>query len=358
MKVITVPVKELPAELAAAWAGLQVADPRVDSPFFRPEFALAVAKTRDDVEVAVLEEQGAPVGFFPFQRSRGHLGRPVGGRLSDFQGVVLKAGARLEPQRLISACGLSAWYFDHLLQAHSGFGPFHWTKVDSPYIDVPPAFDTYLAGRRAAGSADVMQAMNKKKRSERQLGPIRFELRTTDLQVLSKLIEWKSQQFQKSQLTSLFSFPWTVALLKDLLAMPDNPDFSGIMSALYIGDRLAAAHFGMRSRHVIHWWFPAYDAELAKHSPGSQLLLELVRAAGAAGVTRIDLGKGPESYKRSFMTGATPLAEGAVDSRVVTRMMRRAFHRAHHWARESPLRRPAMVPWRLIMRVRDRIQFR
>ena len=42
-------------------------NPQLDNPFFRPEFTQAVAAVRDDVEVAVLEIQQQPVGFFPYQ---------------------------------------------------------------------------------------------------------------------------------------------------------------------------------------------------------------------------------------------------------------------------------------------------
>jgi CelD/BcsL family acetyltransferase involved in cellulose biosynthesis len=358
MQVTTIPAKELSTDLVAAWTDIQSAEPSLNSPFFRPEFTQAVAAVRDNVEIAVLEEAGRCVGFFPFERSRGNVGRPVGGRLSDFQGVVLESGVQLDPTQLMRQCRLSAWYFDHLLTAQTAFSPFHWTRDCSPFIDVSCGYDAYIAQRRAAGAPVVKEALKKKRKSENQLGPVRFEARIADMRVLSTLIDWKSQQYSRTHITSPFSFPWTVALLERLLQMPDNAEFTGMMSALYLGDRLAAAHVGMRSKSVVHWWFPAYDPELGKYSPGSQIILEMVRVASALGIERIDLGKGPEPFKRSFMTGSIPLAEGAVDSRAVTRTMRRAWHHAHHWARASRLRRPALVPWRLIMRVRDHLQFR
>jgi CelD/BcsL family acetyltransferase involved in cellulose biosynthesis len=357
MNITTISAKELSPDVVAAWKDIQSTDHSVDSPFFRPEFAQAVAAVREDAEVAVLEQEGQYVGFFPFQRSRGNVGRPIGGRLSDFQGVVTRPGIKLDPMHLVRQCRLSAWGFDHLIATQAAFAPFHWSADCSPYIDVSAGYDAYQVERRAAGAGDVLQAVKKRRKCERQLG-VRFESRTTDRHVLETLIEWKSNQCARLRVTSPFSFPWTVALLQRLLLLRDNPDFSGMLSALYIGDRLAAAHFGMRSGRVLHWWFTAYDPELSKYSPGSQLLLELVKAGGSLGLARIDLGKGPEPYKRDFMTGAIALAEGSVDTRTITCGLRRAWHRAHHWARESPLRGPAAVPWRLIRRVRDQFQFR
>jgi CelD/BcsL family acetyltransferase involved in cellulose biosynthesis len=310
------------------------------------------------VEVAVIEDGPDLVGFFPFQRGSDRVGLPVGGRLSDFQGIVMAAGCAIEPVELVRGCGLSAWHFDHMLAAQAAFAPFHWTAAYSPYIDVSAGFDQYLAARRAAAAGDVMQALNKKKKSERQLGPVRLEFESTDRRVLERLIDWKSRQYARSQVTSVFAFPWVVALFEHLLSRPAACDFQGILSALYLGDKLVAAHFGIRSRRVLHWWFPAYDAELAKYSPGAQLLLELVHAAAGRGIQRIDLGEGDEPYKSSFMTGATALAVGSVDTRPAARAARKLWHHTKRWVRQSPFRGPATVPWRFIRNMRDKVQFR
>jgi CelD/BcsL family acetyltransferase involved in cellulose biosynthesis len=358
LKVTTVAAGSLSAEQVAAWSALQAADGTVDSPFFRPELAEAAAAVRGDVEVAILEDAGQLVGFLPFQRGSDNVGRPLSGRLSDFQGVVLARGYAIEPLALVRACGLKALYFDHLLARQEVFRPFHWTVAASPYMDISRGVDAYLAERRAAGAGDVSQALNKKKRAEKQMGPVRFEPHTRDSAVLARIIDWKTQQYQRTRVTSVFSFGWVVEFIEQLLDMPATEDFAATLSALYLGDTLAAAHFGIRSRNVQHWWFPAYDSELSKYSPGSQLLLELARSAAAGGIERIDLGAGQESYKQSFMTGATDVAIGAVDRRPVARAARRLWHHTKRWVRESPLRGPAMAPWRVIRSLRDRAQFR
>jgi CelD/BcsL family acetyltransferase involved in cellulose biosynthesis len=88
----------------------------------------------------------------------------------------------------------------------------------------------------------------------------------------------------------------------------------GIVSSLYFGDRLAAVHFGFSSGNILHWWFPAYDTALGKYSPGMILLLETIRAAYGSGIARIQLGKGEERYKLSFMTGSRVLNESTIDA--------------------------------------------
>lgn len=358
MKVTTIRGRDLSRECALAWSESQGADRNLDSPYFCPEFTQAVAAVRDDVEVALLEEKGQPAGFFPFQRGSSNVGRPVGGRLSDFQGVILKPGVSVTPQRLIDDCRLRAWSFDCLLQSQTAFAPFQWAATPSPFIDLRTPYDTYLQERRAAGATDVMQALAKRKKAERALGPMRLELRTTDPGVLDQLIEWKSEQYRRTKVVNVLSYPWTLALLRRLLAMDESPWFAGVLSALYFGDHLAAVHFGMRSRHVLHWWFPAYDPQLGKYSPGGQLLLELMRVTPSIGIDRIDLGKGTEQYKRSFMNGAIPLTEGSIDSRPMIRAARQVWRHAKRRASESRYRQLALGPWRFFVRMREQFEFR
>ena len=83
-------------------------------------------------------------------------------------------------------------------------------------------------------------------------------------------------------MTNVFAFPWTRALLDRIFACRGEA-FAGELSALYAGDRLAAVHFGMRSYGVLHLWFPSYDADLAKFSPGLIHDLELHQGRGRAG---------------------------------------------------------------------------
>ena len=137
MKVQTVPATELQEEHVAAWSTLQFAAGGVDSPFFCPEFTQAVAAVRDDVEVAILEDNHETIGFFPFQRGVNNDGRPVGGRLSDFQGIVLKSAVDLDPMWLLRGCHLTAWHFDHLVAMQPAFAPFSWTSENSRLSTFP-----------------------------------------------------------------------------------------------------------------------------------------------------------------------------------------------------------------------------
>lgn len=330
----------LTSDHIAAWSQMLAEDPALDSPFFRPEFTQAVAAVRDDVEVALLEDAGRTVGFLPYQRDAGNVGRPVGGYMSDFQGLILKPGTECSPTDLIRGCGLRAWQFDHLLTSQARFRPYHWLTAASPYMDLSRGFDAYRAGRVNTSSDELSQTQRKIRKVQREVGPLRYEPFCTDLDILKTLFDWKMQQYRRIKVINYLQPDWTRALVDRLVRLRDNT-FRGMLSALYLGDRLAAARFGIRSNGVLHGWIMAYDVSLAKYSPGSILLLETAKSAPELGVHRIDLGKGTEQYKQQFMSGAIQVAEGSVDLRTVSAAIRRGWRCTRELVRASPLRAPA-----------------
>jgi CelD/BcsL family acetyltransferase involved in cellulose biosynthesis len=341
---------ELTRGLAACWNRIQSANPDLDSPYFAADYVRAVASVRGDVEVAVLESDGQATGFFPFQRSSRGVGLPVGGRLSDFQAVIALPGSEWSAPELIRSCRLTAWKFDHLLVSQGQFRPYHWAEAPSPFVDLADGFDAYRQARRHQGSRGIDSILYERRKAERRVGPVRFEFHTNDERVFQALLQWKGAQLRSSGQTDLFSSRWIVELL-DRIRQCQGQDFSGVLSALYLGERLAAAHLGMRSGAVLHYWFPAYDPAQATSSAGQICFVELARAAANLGVRRIDLGKGREPYKLRLMSGSIAVAEGALDLRPAVALATRSWHRALDWARDSPLRRPLLRPARWLRRM-------
>jgi CelD/BcsL family acetyltransferase involved in cellulose biosynthesis len=116
-----------------------------------------------------------------------------------------------------------------------------------------------------------------------------------------------------------------------------DPAFAGILSTVHIGDHLVAAHFGIRSDHVLHWWFPVYDPAYAQLSPGWILLREIVAATPGLGVSRIDLGRGDDEYKRRAKTGEILVGQGTITRSGTRHMLRRARHTTINAAKASPV---------------------
>jgi CelD/BcsL family acetyltransferase involved in cellulose biosynthesis len=123
-----------------------------------------------------------------------------------------------------------------------------------------------------------------------------------------------------------------------------------VLSTLRIGDQLVAAHMGMRSHNVLHWWFPAYDKQFAKVSPGLILLLELTRTAAAMGIREIELGPGDEPYKELVANNQIMIASGFIGSASVPLWLRYMAHKAEKMAIRLPIAQRTW-PGRLVRRI-------
>ena len=339
------------------WARFQRENTYLDSPYFCFEFTRAVGRVRDDVEVAVLRYADRVVGFFPFQRHSKHFAKPVGGRLSDYQGIIAPATRQFDAREVLRRCDLSTWNFDHVADGQSAFEPFQRLSDLSPYLDLSDGFDEYTRRLRKAGR-DELKATNRKRRKiEREVGPVRFEHRSDCGEAFDLLLRWKSQQYKQTNVTDVFAFPWTSKLLREIWQQSTSA-FEGMLSVLYAGDHPIAAHFGMRSAAVLHWWFPSYDPAFASYSPGRVLLAEMAQACASEQLRKLDLGRGVAPYKARAMSGATRVLEGSVDLRPVARHLRSTWIATRKLVKSSALYGPARVPGRLIHRLREWAEFR
>jgi CelD/BcsL family acetyltransferase involved in cellulose biosynthesis len=357
MKIYATTFDRLTPEQIRAWSAIQRAEPSLDSPYFRSEFAEAVAAVRRDVEVAVFEENGEAVGFFPFQRTRKNIAMPVGGMMSDFQGVVIRSDVEFDPRQLLRDCSLSAWSFNHLIVGQKPFMPHHWRVDPSPYLDLSQGWEAYRTEQLAIHKESFKKTLRKLHKAEHEAGPLRLEIHTEDPTVFQAMVDWKVEQYRRSEGTNVLGFDWTIGLLQRILSARDDA-FCGMLSALYFGDTLAAVLLSMRSYGVLHGWFSSYGLEYSSLSPGLLLWLKLAETLPELGVRRVDLGKGPERYKRELMSGAIELAEGTIDLRPLRAMARQQWNRAYHWARQSPLRRPLLGPARFLRRLVETRSFR
>jgi len=318
--------EDLDAGLIAAWRSIQEREPRFESPYFCPEFTQAVASVRDDVRVVVIENDGRPAGFFPHQRAAWGRGSPVGGALSDYHGVIATPQAEWGVAELMRAAGLSVWTFDHLVDATGRFAPYVTASAAaSPQIEL-------------AGFEPPPDFARKARNLARAAGELSFSLHAPGSGTLERMFEWKSEQYRRTGLTDAFGVPWTRALLQKVM-LTQCAGFAGTCSVLHAGDEIVAVHAGMRSRSVLHWWFPTHNAVHAAYSPGILLLLRVAAGAAALGIQRVDLGKGDARYKRSLMTGAAPLREGCVELpslAATARRLRRLAEGRAEW--QLPLR--------------------
>lgn len=313
MQIRCAPWEEAGGGARPAWNALRASNAALRSPYFAWPFIDIVARRRGGVEVALLEDDGRPVGFLPFQRAAPRRAEPVGTPLSDYHGVVARPRFAFDPRRWLEACGLESFAFDHLVVDQEGWTPFVQARPRSPHLDLTAGVDAWMSERRRQGRSRFGRLAELGRALARARGPLRFELDVREPACLERLLGLKSAQYRRTLGVErdLFARPEMVAIVGDI-HRTRLPELAGLLSVLWAGETLAAAHFGMRSGDVLHWWFPVYAPELERYSPGALLLLELVRSAAGAGIGLIDFGKGAEPYKLRLANGSFEVAEGVV----------------------------------------------
>jgi len=310
---------ELSAADRAAWTALQSkahlqGSPELANPFLSPEFALAVGRCRRGVRIAVVREDGEPAAFFPFQRTAAGVGRAVGLGVSDAQGLVHRPGFVWDARELLRACGLAVWEFDHLVEGQEPFAAGTRGSFPSPVMDVDQGYDAYLRHLRSQAPKFTRTTLAKERRLTRTASEVRYVHDERDPAVLRTLMGWKSAQYRRTGRSDRFAHDWISHLVQQLFHTRSEP-FAGILSVLYAEDRPIAAHFGLRTERVLACWFPAYDPEYAKYSPGLVLHLRMAEAAAADGIAYLDLGRGQKEYKDSLKTREITVSEGWVTRR-------------------------------------------
>jgi CelD/BcsL family acetyltransferase involved in cellulose biosynthesis len=318
------------------WLDIQAASRVYESPYFRPEFTRAIGDVRHDAEVVVIEDEGQNVGYFPFQRGKLNLGRPIGGKMSDYHGPIVRPGTEFDPGELLAACRLACWDFDHLVTATSAFEPFVTVRDKSPQMDLNEGFAAYSRHRRDAGSDAVHRQGQKTRKLAREVGAVQFDFDANDEEAYALLLRWKSEQFTRTGLTDVFSFEWTRSLL-DKLRQHRGREFSAPLSILRAGDKVAAACLSLRSGSVLHSWFTAYNPEMSSYSPGMSLFVRLGEEAEQLGLRTVDLGRGEERYKWSLANASAVVCEGSVSRRSLGTLLRSGWRQTRDWVNRSPL---------------------
>ncbi|MCT7356197.1 GNAT family N-acetyltransferase [Streptomyces sp. 15-116A] len=312
------------------WRELRAAADVPRNPFMEPEFTTAVGRVRPQARVAVLYDGLEPAGFLPFERGALGQGLAIGLGVSDCQGAILRPGLAWDTAELLRACSVSSFAFDNLEADQRLFVPYAAEEHATFVIDVEKGYETYESVLRTQSPKFLKTTLAKERRLGRQVGPVRFVFDERDPAALRTLMEWKSAQYRRTGRRDRFAQEWITRLV-GRLAETRAPQCTGTLSVLYADDRPVAAHFGLRSSSVLACWFPAYDPDVAKYSPGLVLHLRMAEAAAAEGIGLLDMGRGPAEYKDSLKTGELAVYEGAAT--------RPGVGAALYWLSREPVRR-------------------
>lgn len=310
LKFETLRAGELDDSLLGEWQKLRQQDAVYTSPYFDPEFTKAIAKVRDDVRVAVASRNGEIVSILPYQINSPKNAVPAGGMLNDWHGPIGSSDPAVV-KGMLSESGLSSYKYHCIARGESKLLDFSFREVESHYLDLSDGWEAYRKWVRKHSST-VKRQGQKTRALEREVGPVRFEFDCREESLLEKLIEMKRSRYQRSDTFDILSVDWARQLLREIFSTR-KPNFSGLLSAYWAGDQLVGVHFGMLTKDILHYWFPVYDPQFQRYSPGTEMLLQSAQHACERGATKLDLGYGDDTYKFKFCNAHAPVHVGLVN---------------------------------------------
>ena len=353
MKARILEARNLPDESAARWRAIIAANDRLDSPFFAPEFTKAVGAAREDAFVAEISENGEPRAFLPFHLCRGGVAKPIGGHLSDYHGLIADRDFAPPAEELLAACNLSAYDFNHAPADQPVLADGAVVRSVSPRIDLSDGAEVWRARLSKSGRHAVKDTQRRMRKLAREHAEVRFVYNDRREETWRSLVEMKNAALGQNQPGGAPSIDagWVGEVFRTLRAI-DAPAFGGALSAVFAGERLIAAHFGLRSDRTWCWWFNTYDPAFAGFAPGLITILEAVEIAPKKGLQAIDFGRGAQSYKTRLATDERALCEGSIARRRTHAGRLRAVQKtALRLADAAPLGRLDGYPQRALTRL-------
>lgn len=134
---------------------------------------------------------------------------------------------------------------------------------------------------------------------KRDLGEIRFEFDSSDESLIELSMKWKSNQYLRSGKIDLFSAKRVRRFFFELRSQQILP-----VSTLFAGDTPVAIHMGVLYFDRWYYWYPAYNNDLKKYSPGTILLEEMLKYSFLNKHNEFDFLIGAEPYKLPYTTHA------------------------------------------------------
>ena len=286
------------------WSRFRAADPAFGSPYFDFRYVLAAGEAAPESQVAVIRRRGETVGFLPFQR-RGRLIQPIAAPLTDYHGLLSAPGAAVDLATVVGLLGARRFRFSGLVGDAGGSS---LSSRHAMIADLSEGFEAYAARRPTEFLKDKRR---RARRLAETLGPLDFTFDADGKGVLDLIFRLKRAQMRRTGQHNIFAGPWTMAFLRRLSTLASD-DFGLRFATLRAGSRIVAAEVGLRSGSAYHLWFPVYDPDFARYSPGALMTLETLRVAPEHGIATVDFGPAGEDYKRDFAEPGRLVLEGDV----------------------------------------------
>lgn len=324
------------------WLELRESRPDFKTPFFSLGFIDAVQASRSDVKVAMLHDEKHLVGMLPIHVI-GNTAYPAGRFFNDAHNVVMKADTHLNWVWMLQRLGLRSFDFHALVgQVASKDSFLVQNQVQSFCADLTGGSQAFIK-KMEREHGTFRRQDQKTRKMQREIGEVTLQLDCRDHSLLDLAISWKRQQYQRTRILDLFTPPWTRRLMESLHAGDHAWDLGqsptrGLLSVLRAGGHVVAIHYGMIENGLLHYWFPSYNPEFAKYSPGTALFKEIARQSAQHGIRVIDMGYGEQPYKRKQTDTISTVRQGCVSGSKTYLAYRQTATRVSNALRSVPMK--------------------
>jgi CelD/BcsL family acetyltransferase involved in cellulose biosynthesis len=329
MRAIIVPASELSPSDIHYWSAISATNPLYSHPTLRPELFKTLGKHYDGAFVGILEDGGRPTVFFPFAADRygaRHV-RPI--PLTDYQAFIGADRLPISISDLLRQWNIVSWTFEQLVGSAEIIEQTTAPEARTSYrVNMPCGFQSYMTDMHSVGKT-FSNTLTKLRKLERDCGNVRFVADCRDPAVLTQILKWKAQRFWNGDNAA----PWVRATLDDIWASREGK-YSGLLSALYAGDELIAAHFGTRTDNSLFFWFGAFSPEYSRYTPGWLLLYFMLRELDNMNCATLELGPGGQ-YKDYFANESITVYKGHFDARFGAKFFRSAYGSAVNIAKAN-----------------------
>jgi len=340
-----------------AWTRFVGADLALDSPFLTPGWSQAVERAqrglpgvarRGGPRVAIFEGEDGARGFLPV-RLRGATAMPIGAPMCDYQGLIATGPLLSDARQLLGALKVDRLDFSHILADQPAFARYLRGRDVSHGIHAPKGYAAYAADH--AARSGILKDLNKRRRkAEREIGPVRFEAHSRSTTAFEALVGWKRALMRATGQTDIFEAGWPLRLMHELFTGRD-PDFGAVLFTLTFGDQLVASHLHLRSRHTIHAWMIGHDHAFDRYSPGLVLFQDILRWMDDTPFSYLDFGGGDYRFKQQFANTRRETGHGFVGRLSAATLVRSAEYALRAAAESLDLGHLSSLPGKAMRRL-------
>ncbi len=296
-----------------AWHRILSENPALRSPYLSPSWAKLVNRSRADSKVVVFTRDSKPVGFLPAQRLNGHAALPLGGPICDYQCFIAGNNTKFDPRLALDALNVQRIDFTGLTDGHACCAPHIKSEDSGMLVDLSSGWEGYQEAKRASGSSVIKRTRKKFRKMKSECKNVTFEAFTHNRSDFETLMQWKRDQWKRTNSVDVMSKPWISQIISDSFDISEE-GFGGELFTLKSDGELVAALYALKLDKVLHAWFVGYSRDYECYSPGLILFTEAIHAMADAGYEMLDLGGGDYRFKQSLATQTRVAGPGFVGS--------------------------------------------